>query len=95
MKSAWQLQEAKNQLSLVVENALTRGAQTITRHGEPSVVVVSVAEYCRLRPRRRGLVGILLACPVPDLEFDRMRDLPPVAGGRRFPRAAPSLEPPG
>lgn len=79
MKSTWQLQEAKNQLSLVVENALTRGAQTITRHGEPAVVVVSVAEYRRLRPRRRGLVGILRACPVPDLELGRVRDLPPEA----------------
>ena len=40
MKNVWQLQEAKNQLSTVVENALTKGVQTITRHGELRVAEV-------------------------------------------------------
>ncbi len=76
MRNTWQLQEAKNQFSLVVDNALTRGVQVITRHGEPAVVIISVAEYKKLRPRRKTLVQLLQSCPVKDLELDRVRDLP-------------------
>ncbi len=76
MRNVWQLQEAKNQLSLVVENALTRGAQIITRHGEPAVVILSVAEYRKLRPRRKRLVDLLRACPVHDLDLKPIRDYP-------------------
>ena len=79
MRNTWQLQEAKNQLSLVVDNALTRGAQVITRHGEPAVVVISVAEYRKLRPARKKLVELLRSCPVKDLELDRVRDFPRAA----------------
>ena len=49
MKNVWQLQEAKNQFSLVVDNALTQGPQTVTRHGEPTVMVVSMAEFKKAR----------------------------------------------
>ncbi len=76
MRNAWQLQEAKNQLSLVVESALTRGTQIITRHGEPTVVVLSVAEYKKLRPRRKRLVDLLRACPVKDLDLKPIPDYP-------------------
>lgn len=69
MRNTRQLQEAKNQLSMVVENALTRGAQIITRHGEPTVVVLSVAEYKKLRPRRKRLVDLLRECPVKDMDL--------------------------
>jgi prevent-host-death family protein len=67
---------SKKPISLVVDNALTRGAQVITRHGEPAVVILSVAEYKKLQPRRKTLVELLRSCPVKDLELDRVRDLP-------------------
>ena len=76
MRNIWQLQEAKNQFSLVVDNALSRGAQTITRHGEPTVVVISVAEYKKLHPKRKKLVEVLQSCPVKDLDLKRVRDYP-------------------
>ena len=76
MKNIWQLQEAKNQLSLVVESALNQGAQTITRHGEPAVIVISVAEYKKLLPARKKLVQTLRSCPVKDLDLKRVRDYP-------------------
>ena len=62
MKSAWQLQEAKNKLSEVVERALHEGPQTITRHGRPVVVVVAAEEYDRAT-RREKLSAVLRACP--------------------------------
>lgn len=44
----WQLQEAKNRFSELVEAALHKGPQEVTRHGKPAVVVVSKEEYDRL-----------------------------------------------
>ena len=76
MRNIWQLQEAKNQFSLVVDNALSQGAQTITRHGEPTVVVISVTEYKKLQPARKKLVEMLRSCPVKDLDLKRIRDYP-------------------
>ena len=59
----WPLQDAKNQLSEVVNRALTEGPQTITRHGRPTVVVVDFQEYTRQSGREK-LSSILQECPV-------------------------------
>jgi prevent-host-death family protein len=40
--STWQLQEAKNRLSEVINAAQSRGPQTITRHGEPVAMVIPI-----------------------------------------------------
>jgi prevent-host-death family protein len=65
-KSEWQLQTAKNRFSEVVNRAITEGAQTITRHGKPVVVVMSQEEFRRLAPAKEekfDLLEHLLACP--------------------------------
>ena len=50
----WQLQEAKNKLSSVVDIALSQGPQIISRRGKNTVVVVSYADYRRmLQPAHR------------------------------------------
>jgi prevent-host-death family protein len=58
MARKWQLQQAKNRLSEVVDLALEEGPQTVTRHGKEVVVVVAKAEFDRRRTRRgpRGTV---------------------------------------
>ena len=56
----WQLQEAKNHFSEVVELALEEGPQTVTRHGKEVAVVVAKAEFDRRR-RSHGPRGTLLA----------------------------------
>lgn len=78
MKSTWQLQQAKNQLSLLVEDALTKGPQTITRHGEPVVVVVSVKDFQQARKPRTKLSEFLADSPAKGLGIDlaRVRDFP-------------------
>lgn len=76
MKNRWQLQEAKNQLSQVVENALTNRPQIITRHGKDAVVVVAFGEWMKRSPQRKKLVDVLRECPVPDFEIPRDRDFP-------------------
>lgn len=77
MNTVWQLQEAKNRLSELVERALHSGAQTITRHGKPVAVVISADEYALLRPKRK-LVDLLRECPRPGLSalhLDRSREV--------------------
>lgn len=54
----WQLQEAKTKLSEVIERAIEDGPQTITRHGKPRAVVVSVEEYERLDMKSGGSGGM-------------------------------------
>ena len=48
MENEWQLQEAKNKLSEVINLALTVGPQLITRRGEKTAVLISYKEYEKL-----------------------------------------------
>ncbi|NCP41301.1 MAG: type II toxin-antitoxin system Phd/YefM family antitoxin [Rhodoferax sp.] len=41
MNAIWQVQEAKNRFSEMIEQALSTGPQVITRHGRPVVRVVA------------------------------------------------------
>lgn len=63
MNEQWQIQEAKQRFSELVRCALERGPQVVTRRGEPTVVVLSVDEYDRLRPDRDDLKQYLLDGP--------------------------------
>lgn len=49
----WQLADAKNRFSEVVERALTEGPQPVMRRNRDSVVVVSVNDYRRLKGKGR------------------------------------------
>lgn len=69
----WQLQEAKNRLSQVVEQALHDGPQTITLRGKPSAVVVSFEEYRKLTMPRTGLSQFFRQSPLCEAELDLTR----------------------
>jgi prevent-host-death family protein len=58
----WNLAEAKNRLTEVVNLALTEGPQTITRRND-TVVVISAAKYEELTGKRPSFKGFLLAGP--------------------------------
>lgn len=45
MTDRWQLQEAKNKFSEVVEEALKRGPQLITKRGVETAIVLSYKDY--------------------------------------------------
>lgn len=70
----WSVQDAKNRFSEVVE-AARRTPQTVTKHGKPTVVVIDVAEYERLRrlehAQAPSFADLLLAMPQDDGEFPR------------------------
>ena len=71
----WQLQEAKNKLSEVVQQAQRAGPQSITVHGREAAVVISADEY-RSLVRRGSLASFLRGSPLAssELEIDRSRE---------------------
>lgn len=54
----WNLADAKNRLSEVVNLALTKGPQTITRRND-TVVVISAERYAELTGKRPGFKDYL------------------------------------
>lgn len=70
----WQLQEAKNRLSQVVDSALHDGPQTITVRGKPAAVVVSFEEFRKLIQPRIPLSRFFRESPLHDAELDLTRD---------------------
>ena len=58
----WQLADAKNRLSEVVNKALTSGPQRITRRGDV-VVLLSEKEYLRLTGNQPSLMQFILDGP--------------------------------
>ena len=67
MSAVWQVQEAKNHFSELIERAVSEGPQTVTRHGKPVVRVVAVGEEALAAPRKDdGFVEFLLNAPKVD-----------------------------
>ncbi|MAT43980.1 MAG: type II toxin-antitoxin system prevent-host-death family antitoxin [Anaerolineaceae bacterium] len=78
MKNEWQLQEAKSRFSEVVNNALTQGAQIVTRRGKKEIVILSLADYEKLTRNEQSLSLFLRTSPLAGsgLEITRDSDLP-------------------
>ena len=76
MGTDWQLQNAKNRFSELVDLALRRGPQTITRHGKPAAIVLSVKDYQRIKGARRPLSEFFARSPLRGrkLKTERSRD---------------------
>jgi antitoxin Phd len=74
MTHTWQLQEAKNKFSRVVENALNSGPQIITRRGVEVAIVLSYVEYQRMLASRQRLSEFFRESPLVGVELDLTRD---------------------
>lgn len=74
MPKVWQLQEAKNKFSQLVNEALARGPQVVTRRGEEVVVIISREEYGRLKKSQSSLVEFFRQSPLVGAELDLERD---------------------
>lgn len=70
---SWQLQEAKNKLSQVVQQAQQNGPQVISVRGRDAAVVVSAEEYQRLMQRQQGLVSFFQHSPWAEADIDITR----------------------
>lgn len=74
MSRMWQLQEAKNKFSEVVEEALTHGPQVITRRGVETVIVLSYTEYRTMLLNRKKLSTFFRESPLVGEDLDLTRD---------------------
>ena len=74
MARVWQLQEAKNKLSEVVEEALNHGPQLITKRGVEAVIVLSYAEYRKLTLSQKKLSEFFRESPLRSEDLDVPRD---------------------
>lgn len=77
MARVWQLQEAKNKLSEVVEEAIQHGPQVISRRGAEIAVVLSYEEYLTLKKSRTNLAQFFLESPLRGSDLDLKRDRRP------------------
>ena len=78
MARAWQLQDAKNRLSEVVDAALSEGPQVITRRGKETAIVLSYDEYRMLVVGQQKLSEFFAQSPLADLDIDLTRDNSPL-----------------
>ena len=76
----WQLQDAKARLSELVKSSQESGPQEITIRGRSAAVVVSRAEYDRLRRRKPRFVDFMRQSPLVGVDLDVERDHSPVRG---------------
>ncbi len=67
----WQLQEAKNKLSEVVDTSLSQGPQIISRRGKNTAVLIGFDDYQRLVGPKRDLKKTLMSTGFNTLEVDR------------------------
>jgi antitoxin Phd len=74
-RSRWSASVAQDRLGAILK-AVRREPQTITRHGKPVAVILSAAEYDRLRNGGANQIPSfgdwLLSMPKDDGEFPRM-----------------------
>jgi len=73
MQKNWQLQEAKNKLSEVVEDAIQHGPQVITKRGVEVAVVLSFPEFLKLRKNQGSLSEFFRKSPLADVDLERDR----------------------
>ncbi len=73
MRQSWQIQEAKNRLSEVVDQAIEQGAQILTRRGEEVAVVLSFDDYRELKKKRIPLSEFFRNSPLRELDLTRDR----------------------
>lgn len=84
----WPVQDAKARFSELLERAAAEGAQTVTKRGIATAVVVPINEWRRLQQSARPSLKELLLAPEP--RFDE--GLPIPVRGRRRRRAPKAFD---
>jgi antitoxin Phd len=78
MKHMWQLQEAKNKLSEVVEEAAHHGPQVITRRGVEVAVILSYTDYRKITGAKKRLSAFFKESPLAGARLDLSRNRDPL-----------------
>jgi prevent-host-death family protein len=74
MGNVWQLQEAKNKFSNLVDKARHDGPQVVTKHGKESVVIIAIEDYQKLNKPTTDLISFFKKSPLSDINLDLTRD---------------------
>lgn len=74
MARIWQLQEAKNKLSEVVNEAIKHGPQIITKRGVETVIVLSYGQYRKALLNQKKLSEFFRESPLAKSDLDLRRD---------------------
>jgi prevent-host-death family protein len=74
MARSWQLQRAKAQFSALIDTSAAEGPQIVTRHGRPAAIVLSPADYDRLRHRTSDFKRFLRKARLHELDLERNPD---------------------
>ena len=77
MGNTWQLQEAKNKFSNLVDKAHHDGPQFVTKHGKESVVIIAIEDYQKLNKPKTDLVSFLKKSPLSGIDIDLARNKSP------------------
>jgi prevent-host-death family protein len=72
----WQLQQAKAKFSELVQKAIDDGPQTVTRHGKPTVVVLSAEQFDLMKKRQIDLKDLLPLIAPDEIDLERKQDRP-------------------
>jgi prevent-host-death family protein len=74
--TTWTVAQAKAKFSEVIDRAISRGPQFVTRSGQKAVVVVSADEWERKTQRTGSLADFFAASPLrgSDLKLKRNKD---------------------
>ena len=65
----WQLQDAKARFSELIDDAVERGPQIVTRRGIDTAVVVSMQDWHRAQPSERPSLKDVLLGPGPRFDI--------------------------
>lgn len=76
--TSWQVQEAKNKFSEVIERASQGEVQIITRRGEEIAVIIGIDAYRRLTTPAPRLIDVLRNAPPGFDELEIARQQGPV-----------------
>ena len=66
----WQVNQARNHLSEVLDQAESEGPQVITHHGKERAVVLSIDSYRSLKPKEEKPDFISFLLNAPKVDFD-------------------------
>ncbi|MCL4871239.1 MAG: type II toxin-antitoxin system Phd/YefM family antitoxin [Anaerolineae bacterium] len=78
LQHTWQLQEAKNKLSELVEKALSDGPQIITKRGVETAIILSYSDYRKMVSSQKKLSQFFRESPLVGVDLDLIRDNSPI-----------------
>ncbi len=78
IENHWQLQDAKNKFSNLVDKAQHKGPQIVTKHGKDAVVVLSIDDFKQLTKPEGNLLEFFQNSPLAknNLDLTRNKDIP-------------------